>query len=250
MKKRLIFLTGAYILIMILLGFLWYRYQWSGSFRFFDDSNEWALLDKLGHFFICYLFASWLGNDEEHNNRSKAALVVFSMVSSIELADGFSRNYGCSIYDLLANALGVVLAYFIPRQQSIFVLKFSFWPSGMAHLRPEMLGKGLWEQWLKDYNGQSYWLSLPLPYLIFPNRFPPWLGISVGYGAGGMLYGQPGLNPVMFTEWMIAPDILFSAIPQRSASIRTLFFLFDLIKIPVLMILWQPGSGIQGLLWP
>ncbi|TAD94403.1 MAG: hypothetical protein EAY75_00090 [Bacteroidetes bacterium] len=42
------------------------------------------------------------------------------------------------------------------------VPKFSFFPTPFAEQRPELLGKNISQQWLKDYNGQTYWLSVDI----------------------------------------------------------------------------------------
>ena len=39
---------------------------------------------------------------------------------------------------------------------------------------------------LKDYNGQTYWLSANLKSFFKKSNVPTWLNISVGYGAEGM----------------------------------------------------------------
>jgi hypothetical protein len=40
--------------------------------------------------------------------------------------------------------------------------KFSFHTTQYAQYRPNVLGSSLAEQILKDYNGQTYWLSVNL----------------------------------------------------------------------------------------
>jgi hypothetical protein len=44
------------------------------------------------------------------------------------------------------------------------------------------------KSWLKDYNGQNYWLSVnPASFLSSNTSFPQWLNLSVGIGAEGMI---------------------------------------------------------------
>jgi hypothetical protein len=52
---------------------------------------------------------------------------------------------------------------------------------------------------LKDYNGQSYWLSLNIrSFLPSSSRFPAWPALSLGYGADGMTGGH--YNPEMVKD--------------------------------------------------
>ncbi len=250
MSKRLATIGLGYVALMLALGWFWYRYQWQADFNFFNDSQEWAYLDKLGHLFITYWLASLLMSNEAQDKKYIACLIAFLMVSGIELADGFSVRYGFSSYDMLANATGALLAWFFPAGKSLSIFKFSFWPTSWASLRPELLGHHWAEQLIKDYNGQSYWISFPLPHLLCPRFFPPWLGISCGYGAGGMLYGQPGQNPAFFSEWMIAPDLLLSQLPVKDQRIRGFLIFADLVKLPFLLMVWRTDLGLSVQLWP
>ena len=46
------------------------------------------------------------------------------------------------------------------------------------------------QQVLKDYNGQTYWLSANIWSFNKESNFPRWLNVAFGYGADGMLYGE------------------------------------------------------------
>jgi hypothetical protein len=73
--------------------------------------------------------------------------------------------------------------------------KFSFHTTQYAQYRPNVLGSSLAEQMLKDYNGQTYWLSVNTPSIKAQN--PKWLNLAIGYGANGMLTGN-GENNGLF----------------------------------------------------
>lgn len=238
-------LLGIFGVVLLALFWFWYRLQWSGTFQFFNDATEWAFLDKMGHFWCTYLLASfihaWVYGDQPKNYA--ASLQAFVMVSSIELADAFSVDYGFSIFDVLANGLGTLLAFWAPFKSAPFRLKFSFIPSGLAHIRPEMLGSTLAEQWIKDYNGQTYWISVPLNLGFKKSMLPDWLGISLGYGAHGMLYAPSALNPDFACQWYIGPDILFSRIPVKTPWMKTAFLFLDIVKWPFGFMVWQSGLG-------
>jgi hypothetical protein len=64
--------------------------------------------------------------------------------------------------------------------------KFSFHTTQYAQYRPNVLGSSLAEQMLKDYNGQTYWLSIYTPSI--KAQKPKWL--NYGSGWNGMLTGN------------------------------------------------------------
>ncbi len=43
---------------------------------------------------------------------------------------------------------------------------------------------------LKDYNGQSYWLSFNVFSFLDIEKIPKWLYLSLGYGGEGMISGK------------------------------------------------------------
>jgi hypothetical protein len=120
------------------------------------------------------------------------------MMTPIEILDGFSEGYGASWGDEVANFLGSAFLYWQQKQfgDIRFMPQFSFKPTKFAQLRPKLLGKNLSEQWLKDYNGQVYWLKI-CPLTVFFSSLPPIFSkfsIMLGYGAKNMIYGRPEQN--------------------------------------------------------
>lgn len=191
-----VFAGGASIIAALALA--WYKDSWQGSFHWFDDSAEWLWVDKLGHLACNFHFASvcfralcWAGL------RSGRALWVgslfsWSMSSSVEIMDGFVQSYGASVADLAANTLGMLL--FVAQQRWFAHLrifpKMGFWPSGLAPLRPEMLGANWLENFAKDYSGQTHWLTCDVNALWGRQLLPRWLVLCVGYKATGLLGGH------------------------------------------------------------
>lgn len=211
----------------------------------FDDSTEWFFIDKLGHCWSTYLITNLL-MIWRVGTRYQCASAAFLMVSSIEIADGFSVAYGMSFYDVGANLAGAVLAVLLPWKYSDIRFKFSFWPSEWAIQRPDVLGAHWYEVWLKDYNGQTYWLSFPLFHKLWPKYAPKWLAVGVGFGADGMLFGQSILNALQAYEVFFAPDIMFSAIKVRNRVLRNSFYVLDAIKWPAGALIWH---SLKGWLW-
>jgi len=51
-----------------------------------------------------------------------------------------------------------------------------------------VLGESRGSSILKDYNGQTYWLSLNLKDITGVSAMPEWLSVSGGYSATGMFW--------------------------------------------------------------
>jgi hypothetical protein len=65
-------------------------------------------------------------------------------------------------------------------------LKFSFHRSIFSKFNPGELGKNIWQRWLKDYNGQTYWLSInPSSFIKDNSGFPKWLNTAFDYAQKG-----------------------------------------------------------------
>jgi hypothetical protein len=232
------------------LYFLWYANYPQSTFHFFNDNDEWLQMDKSGHITTAYYisrigYASFRWSGVE---RKKAiwfgGLLGFAYMTNIEILDGFSSQWGFSWGDFTANSIGCLL--FTSQQllwdEQRFVLKFSFHTTGYAKYRPDLLGANLIQQMLKDYNGQSYWLSGNISsFLPKGSRFPKWLNVAFGYGAEGMTgassntesyNNQPVPEFDRYRQFMLSPDVDLTRIPTRSKALKALFTLLSFIKIP------------------
>lgn len=173
----------------------WYRGAELQSFHWFNDHAEWLAMDKIGHAFsvFCYCRILWVAFNWCRFSRKRALLysVILPPViwTSIELSDGFFPFYGASWGDIMANCSGAIFfgvqIYFFGKISSY--IKFSFMPTELAAMRPGLLGGWLLPQILKDYNGQTYWLSMPVKKLTRLPFIPRWLLISFGYKGYGMV---------------------------------------------------------------
>lgn len=247
-KKLHLLLAGgatAYTATLIGLHQLWYKEQPRSSFRFFNDNAEWQQVDKAGHVYTAYHMGRlgmqafrWTGMSHR-----KAALLggVAGLLfqTPIEVMDGYSAAYGASWGDMVANAAGsalLVSQHWLWQEERIHP-KFSFFPSGLAPLRPGMLGENLPQQVLKDYNGQTYWLAFDIkPWMRKESRFPAWLNLSLGYGAGQMIYARDAVNRRQgydsYRRYFLSLDVNFSRIQTRSRLVKRLFFLLNTVHIP------------------
>jgi hypothetical protein len=236
---------------LIFLNELWYKQYAREPFHTFNDNSEWMQMDKIGHMQTAYTTGyittglwDWTGIDHK-----KAVwiggLTGFSYLSAIEIMDGYSTGWGFSTGDMLANATGSALFIgqeFAWHEQRIQP-KFGYQRSGYAQYRPDLLGSTRSEQLLKDYNGQTYWLSINIAsFLNDDMRFPQWLNVAFGYGANGMTGGRE--NPVMYNsagnvvtinryrQYYLSLDLDLRKIPVKSPLLRAVFNALCFIKIP------------------
>lgn len=253
--KRQLIVAGTETVLagasLVGLSQLWYKGYPHSSFHMFNDNSEWMQMDKIGHMqtayttgFICTHLWYWTGM-----NRKKAVwiggLTGFAYQGVIEVMDGYSVGWGFSFGDIVANATGSAL--FISQEllwhDQRIQPKFGFRQSGYADYRPNLLGSNYVEQLLKDYNGQTYWLSVNVGSFLKPeSRFPKWLNVAFGYGANGMTGGDE--NPVMFNaqgneitlpryrQYYLSFDIDLRKLPVKSRVLRTVFTAISFIKIP------------------
>jgi uncharacterized protein YfiM (DUF2279 family) len=262
---------GGYGTSLALLSTAWYKDYKQTSFHSFNDGHEWMQMDKAGHMVTAWYLGrinsdmyQWSGIPR---NRAAwyGAGVSFLYLTGIEVLDGFSQGWGFSWRDIGANALGTGL--FISQQlikdykeHLVYTcenerhhtkttwftglsLKYSFHKTDFPEFRPSLLGKDLNEQMLKDYNGQTYWISYNLSSTMLDrSKFPKWLNVALGYGAEGMISGRSGYaytypngNTIEFEryrQYYFSFDIDLTRIKTRSHFLKAVFETFSFIKIP------------------
>lgn len=245
--------TSIYSATMLGLNELWYKDYPREGFHFFNDNKEWLQIDKAGHVFSAYYLGlvgmealNWAGVSKDKSNWLGGAL-GFVFLSSIEVFDGFSKGWGFSNGDMIANASGYVLA---AGQQQLFnkqiaMLKVSFQASPYAQARPNVLGSGFSERIMKDYNGQTYWLSFAIADVLpVGEKFPSWLALAFGYGAKGMYGGFDNVwesNGASYDfnsvkrerEFYAALDINLWRIKTKSKALKSIFKTIGFLKVPL-----------------
>jgi len=252
-RKKIVF-TSATLLgtsSLIYLNQAWYSDYKTGSFHFFNDNEEWLQMDKIGHSFATYQSGrlmmeafDWAGYSRKQKLYIGGAL-GFYYLTVVECMDGFSEGWGFSWGDMFANFIGTSLAI---SQEALWAeqriqLKFFYRASGLAKYNPNLLGNSWLTSLLKDYNGQSYWLSInPSSFMNTSSFFPGWLTISIGYGASGMIgasQNPPVVNekgePLYFDRyrrWYLSLDLDLKRIPVKSPFLKTLFSALNVIKFP------------------
>ncbi len=221
------------------LNHLWYRHADKQSFRFFNDNAEWKQMDKLGHAYSSFYLAYGVSRGLQHYNLPEeksdviGSIAAFATLLPIEIFDGHSTAYGASAGDLIANATGPLLYLGQKRLWGEVRIqpKYSFHTTRYAAMRPDVLGRGA-EQIIKDYNGQTYWLSADLDKFM---KFPKWLNLAVGYGAERMVYARDEQHkdlPLPYRQYYLSIDFDLTAIPTRSKFLKTVFFFVSMVKLP------------------
>lgn len=231
---------------------LWYKDYPTQRFTWINDNHGWMQMDKIGHGFSAFSIAHLSGSVYRSTGLSRQRSAVYGTLwalgfqTPIEVFDGFSAGWGASSGDLIANTGGALLAgmqhYFL--DDAPVLLRWRYGSSPYPAMRPGTLGSNPRERWLKDYNGQSYWLSWHGRQRD-DSRWPAWLGIAAGYSANGMLGSaenrwtdaagqlQDYTHVQRYRQWFIAPDIRFSRIRTRSAVLRKIFLALDVYRLPL-----------------
>jgi len=247
-RRNAIVISEASLGAITLVGLnqLWYADFERSKFHTIDDNSEWLQMDKLGHVFTSYQLGkygahllNWSGVSER-DQLLYGATLGFTFLTAVEVLDGYSEEWGFSWGDILANGTGTGLYIgqeLLWKEQRI-ALKYSFHQTKYAKQRPDKLGETYLEQILKDYNGQTYWLSTNLHSFFKESKIPKWLNIAVGYGAEGMLTGTKDIDSQVLTsneryrQYYLSFDLNLNKVRTNSKLLRTIFDVFNMIKIP------------------
>lgn len=257
-RRNLVVVSELVLTTAALVGLneVWYADYEKSSFQFKNDNQDWLQMDKAGHVYSSYHLGrlsaemlAWSGVSKK-NQLLYGAGYGFFFLTAVEMFDGYSAEWGFSWGDVAANAGGTAL--YVSQEllwdEQRIIPKFSFHTTPYANQRPELLGERLSEQILKDYNGQTYWLSANLHSFFKGSKIPKWLNVAVGYGAEGMLTSRKNTNQSIelpnddrFRQFYLSFDVDLSKIETKSHFLKTLFSLFNTIKIP------SPTFEINGL---
>lgn len=266
-KKRLngLLISGAslYAISMVGLYSAWYKDYPLTGFHFFNDNREWMQIDKCGHatasFYIgkyCTDMFRWSGLE-----RKKAIWLGGSMgsvfLTTIEIFDGFSAEYGASWGDLIANTAGslAVIGQELAWDEQRILLRYGFMNSPGWQYRPNLLGDNLPSRLLKDYNSYTAWISVNIhSFLPESSKFPRWLNVAFGYGANGMLGahsnpavydGKPLPNYPRYRQYYFSLDVQLSKIRTRSKVLKTIFSALDIVKFPFPALEFNRVNGVE-----
>ena len=253
--RKLILASSTAVLTtgsLIYLDQAWFDQYSTGKFHFFNDNKEWLQMDKAGHLYTNYQTSrlmmgvfNWAGFNKKQE-LFIGGTIGFAYMTAVECMDGFSKGWGFSYGDMIANALGASVAIsqqaFWKEQRIQF--KFSYAQSGLAKYNPDLLGKSLSTQLLKDYNSQTYWLSVnPSSFITKENKFPKWLNVAFGYSAYGMLGGYENNIVVLDADgnvlkfdrerrYYFSLDVDLTRVKTKSKVLKKVFSVINILKFP------------------
>ncbi|WP_425075127.1 DUF2279 domain-containing protein [Psychroserpens sp. S379A] len=260
-RRNGVVITEASLGTLTLLGLnqLWYADYERSKFHTINDADEWLQMDKFGHVFSAYQLGK-IGADvlKWSGVRKKDQLIYgatlgFTFLTAVEVLDGYSAEWGFSWSDMAANAAGTGLYIgqeLLWNEQRI-LLKYSFHQTKYASQRPDKLGDGFLEEVLKDYNGQTYWLSANVNSFFKSSQLPKWLNVAFGYGGEGMLTGKNEIVDNFFIsqnrqrQFYLSLDVDLSKIKTNSRLLQSLFDVFNTIKVPFPALEFNDKKGLK-----
>lgn len=261
-NKRVKIITAAniagYGAVMAGLYQTWYKDYPQSKFHTFNDIGEWQQMDKIGHVYSAYAAGKasmelwrWTGIDR------KKRIWIGGMSgavwqTTIEVLDGFSSEWGWSWGDFAANIAGsgLLVAQELAWDRQRIQMKWSFHRKSynnpqLNQRSDELFGKSLPERILKDYNGQTYWLSATIKDFFPETNLPAWLQVSVGTGADGMFGGYDNIayddlgnikfdrrDIKRYRQWYLAPDIDLTRIKTNKKGIKMALYILNIFKFP------------------
>lgn len=193
----------------------------------------------------------WAGADRKKSVLYGTGSSLLYMLA-IEYLDGRSAEWGWSWADVGANAFGAGLyaGQELSWGEQRLLLKFSSFPKrykdDLDTRVDDLYGASFQGRLLKDYNAQTYWASGNLKSFLPDSKLPPWLNVAIGYGAEGMFGGFENRaydkttgaltfdrrDIKRYRQWFLSPDVDFTKIKTRSAFLKSLFSVMNMVKFP------------------
>jgi hypothetical protein len=261
-RQKAVFISETVLASAALIGLnqLWYADYPKSNFHFINDNDHWLQMDKMGHFYSSYHIGqfgaealNWSGTSKK-NQLIYGASLGFVFLTAVEVMDGFSAEWGASMGDVVANASGTALYV----SQELFwneqriIPKFSYHKTQFSNYRPDVLRSTVSEQILKNYNGQTYWLSANIYSFSKGSKIPKCLNVALGYGAEGMISAN-GENftsiltpkPEKFRQFYLSLDVDLSKIKTKSHFLKTILAVFNTVKIPAPTVVYSPEHGFK-----
>ena len=245
-NKNLLIISKVSLYTTALIGLneLWYKKYPKSKFQFINDNGEWLQMDKFGHAMTSY-YTGYLGikaykwaGFSDNKSIWYGGMSGSLFLTIIEYLDGRSQQWGASYGDLIANTFGsfLVIGQEIAWHDQKIQLKYSYFPSKWAKYNTEQLGSTHLERVLKDYNGQTYWLSLNIKSLfnLEDKNFPEWLNLAFGYSANAMVnpYRVLGDSYARNRQFLMSFDIDLNKVKTKNKLINSIIHTFGFLKIP------------------
>lgn len=257
-------LTSAYYVGSIyVLNNTWYKDKGRVPFHFDNDNKGYLQVDKFGHMFGGYVY-SYIGYHGllKLGATRKEALIFgstlgFVLQFPIEIMDGIHEGYGFSWGDIAANTMGSALVFGqeLLFKEQVIKYKFSYWETSYSKNSNGYYGETTMNKPLKDYNGHTYWFSMPISKLVCKQHLPSWFNIAFGYGANGM-YGEfenvSSYNGITipdterYRQYLLSLDVDWTRIKTKSKFLKLVFKGMTFIKLPFPTIEYNSKGEFKG----
>ncbi len=255
--------SALYLGSMAYLQFVWYKDHQRVPFAFYDDHKGYLQIDKFGHTFGSYLESylgyRWLrsaGVKKKHALLYGATLGIV-LQTPIEVFDGMYEGWGFSWSDMIANAAGsgLVIGQELLFNEQLVKYKFSFTRSPYARQSNGYLGDNYLQSLFYDYNGHTYWLSMPANKLFLKDKLPDWLAISAGYSANGMFGEFENIHSYRdaeipasprYRQFLLSLDVDWTKIKTNSKFLNTILKGMFFIKLPFPTIEFNNRGQLKG----
>jgi hypothetical protein len=231
----------------------WWKYN-RAPFHFREDLTYGRSVDKIGHFYGTMLWSYslrkvllWAGvPGREAMFYGSAGALAFQ--TFLEVEDGFS-TWGFDRLDFLCDLGGALwpIAQHHSGALRAVDLKLSYKPSSLLNTSAGGGFAGQKHLVMDDYEGQTYWLSLP-PEQLLPGPaarlWPDFLRVAVGYGVRDV--SGAGGDP--YSVVFIGLDYdMKKIIPQTSSFLVTLSEVLDFIHFPAPAVRISPTAVLYGI---
>jgi len=227
---------------LVAMNELWYKNYPKSNFHFINDNSSWLQMDKMGHIATSYYSGvngiklyRWAGIDD------KKAIWIGGLRgtfynSIIEILDGFSENWGASIGDFASNSFGsfIAISQELYWKEQRILIKYSYSRSDLSYQNSELFGDNFFQRTFKDYNGQTYWISMNINsmFRVDNSQFPDWLNLALGHSAKGMTSPNNTTNDGRYRQFFLSFDIDLMRIKSKNKILNVLSNVFGYIKIP------------------
>ena len=242
LNQLILYEVGTYSLGLVAMNELWYKNYPKSNFHFINDNSSWLQMDKMGHIATSYYSGvngiklyRWAGIDE------KKAILIGGLRgtfynSIIEILDGFSENWGASMGDFASNSFGsfIAISQELYWKEQRILIKYSYSRSDLSYQNSELFGDNFFQRTFKDYNGQTYWISMNINSIFTSDnsQFPDWLNLALGHSAKDMTSPNNTTNDGRYRQFFLSFDIDLMRIKSKNKILNVLSNVFGYIKIP------------------
>ena len=242
LNQLILYEVGTYSLGLVAMNELWYKNYPKSNFHFINDNSSWLQMDKMGHVATSYYSGvngiklyRWAGIDE------KKAIWIGGLRgtfynSIIEILDGFSENWGASMGDFASNSFGsfIAISQELYWKEQRILIKYSYSRSDLSYENSELFGDNFFQRTFKDYNGQTYWISMNINSMFKADnsQFPDWLNLALGHSAKDMTSPNNTTNDGRYRQFFLSFDIDLMRIESKNKILNVLSNVFGYIKIP------------------